>query len=381
MIYLSKMGFSLIELGLLESIFHISSMLFEVPSGALADLLGRKYCRLAGRIMYFISLVIMFVADSFLMQAVGFSICAFGYNLESGSGEAFIYDTLKSLGQENRYKKIAGIIEVFFQLGLIISFVIGGFLASGAGYKWVFLFTGCSVIVSFLIGLTFQEPVLKSSEDSAEGGNEASDKNRKSLKAFANILVDSIKLLKKRPRIMFLILFSEIILTFTTSLFFYLQNYFKVGGREESYIGIVFALGAGLSALSSYAADRIEKTFGEKRLLLILPMLLAVCLWGVSLTDYLAVFFIITGFIEGVTFIVISDYLNKMIPSEIRATVLSFRSMTFSLLMVILFPLIGTAAEIFSFKAAFLIMAVASTVLSAAYAIFSALWSKIRRQA
>ena len=360
MIFLAKNGFSLIELGLLESIFHISSMIFEIPSGALADLIGRKACRLAGRVSLFISLVIMYTADGFVMQAVGFAFCAFAYNLESGAGEAFIYDSLKNLGIETRYKKIAGIIEVFFQTGMIISFVIGGFLASGIGYLYVFLFSGCSVIISFFIGLSFEEP---------ERGLD--EQGHKSFAAFGRILVDSVRLVRKRPRIVFLIVISETILTFTTSLFFFLQNYFKSAGREESYIGIIYALASALSALSSLAAGKIEALFGERRLLIFLPILLAVCLWGIGLTDYMAVFFVITGFIEGVTFIVISDYLNIMIPSEIRATVLSFRSMAFSMIMAVLFPLIGYAAEFLSFKTAFLIMAVAATVMALAYAVFS----------
>ena len=110
MIFLAQKGFSLIELGLLESIFHMSSTAFEIPSGALADMLGRKYCRLGGRVFLLASLFVMYLADGFGLQALGFALCAFGYNLESGAGEAFTYDTLKYLGEENRYKRIAGFI-------------------------------------------------------------------------------------------------------------------------------------------------------------------------------------------------------------------------------------------------------------------------------
>ncbi len=370
MIYLAQKGFSLIELGILESIFHISSMLFEIPSGALADLIGRKYCRLGGRLLFFISLIIMWAADNFVLQAIGFSVCAFGYNLESGAGEAFSYDTLKYLGEESRYKRIAGFTEVAFQSGMIISFALGGLTASNLGYDYVFIFSGCSVIISFLTGLTFNEPYLnKNSEDH-------SGKTANGIREFGVILFDSLKLVKSKPRIMFLIIFSETILTFTTSLFFYIQNYFKLNGKAESYIGIVYAVSAGLSAMSSISAAWIEKKFGEKRLFIFLLSMLTVCLWGVAVTPFKSLFFIITGFIEGVTFIVISDYLNKMIPSEIRATVLSFRSMIFSLLMVILFPMIGAAAEIYSFRTAFIIMAAAAAVLTVAFSVISVVRNK-----
>ena len=363
MIFLSQRGFSLIELGLLESIFHVSSMIFEIPSGALADLIGRKFCRLGGRLALILSLALMYLADGFMLQAAGFAVCAFGYNLESGAGDAFVYDSLKAMGKEDRYLKTAGFIELAFQAATIVSFAIGGFLATECGYFYVFLFSSAAALTSFLTGLGFHETDLN-----ADAGSDAPER-RKDLKAFAGILRDSIKLIKDRPRIMFLIIFSETIFAFTTSLFFYLQNYFKDGGREESWIGVIYAMSAGLSALSSVFAVRIEKAAGERRLLFMLPVILTVCLWGVGLTPLKALFFVVTGFIEGVLIVVISDYLNRLIPSEIRATVLSFQSMTFSLVMIVLFPVIGAVSETFSIDTAFRLMAAAATVLSVLYII------------
>jgi MFS family permease len=292
------------------------------------------------------------------MQAAGFMICAFGYNLESGAGEAFVYDSLKAMGCEDKYLKIAGYIELAFQMATIVSFAVGGLIASEFGYFYVFLFSAAAALTSFLTGIGFSEV--------KEGSEEP---ERRDIKAFGRILRDSFKLIKDKPRIMFLIIFSEAIFAFTTSLFFYLQNYFKSSGWNEGHIGIVYALSAMLSALSSVYASKIEKRIGERRLLFLLPILLTVCLWGVGLTQNKAVFFIATGFIEGVLIVVISDYLNRLIPSEIRATVLSFQSMTFSLIMIVLFPLIGTAAEMLSIETAFKLMAGTATVFAAFYAV------------
>ena len=371
MIYLAKSGFSLVELGILESIFHIGSMIFEIPSGAVADLIGRKYCRLAGRLALLASLVIMYTARSFSIQAVGFLICAFGYNLESGAGEAFVYDSLKLAGRDDSYKKVAGFIELSFQAGYLVSYAVGGFLASGAGYFYVFLFSGLAALVSFMTGLTFHEDKRGTSSDEGEGGENERD-------GFFRILAKSIRLLAKRPRILFLIIFSETVFVFTTTLFFYLQNFFKEEGLPEKRIGLIYAAASILSALSAVSASRIERKTGEKKLLVMLPLVLVLCLFGVALTDFKAVFFVLTGFIEGVLIVVISDYLNRMIPSDIRATVLSFQSMIFSLLMIVLFPAAGVAAQMLSFETAFLLMAVVSAFFTAAYIIIQALRSRAR---
>ncbi|MBI9108943.1 MAG: MFS transporter [Spirochaetales bacterium] len=366
MIYLSQKGFSLIELGILESVFHISSMIFEIPSGAFADLIGRKFCRLGGRLALILSLVVMYLADNFIFQAAGFMICAFGYNLESGAGEAFVYDSLKAMGREDKYLKIAGFIELAFQAATIISFAVGGLLASECGYFYVFLFSTAAALTSFMTGLAFVE-VKNGGLPENDGEHEVP--HIRNFRAFGKILSDSFNLIRSKPRIMFLIIFSEVIFAFTTSLFFYLQNYFKISGWNESKIGIVYAMSAGLSALSSIFAVKIEKKAEERRLLILLPVLLTVCLWGVGLTPFKAVFFIATGLIEGILIVVISDYLNRLIPSDIRATVLSFQSMTFSLIMIILFPLIGAVGEFLSLETAFRMMAGTATIFAVFYAV------------
>ena len=146
---------------------------------------------------------------------------------------------------------------------------------------------------------------------------------------------ESLKVVKERPKIAFLILFSELIFMFLTSLFFYLQTYWKSNGWNEFQIGIVLAATAVMSAISGLKGHSIEKKIGERGILLFAPLLLMIALWGIALTPYASFFFIITGLIDGLLYVAIQDYINKMIPSERRATVLSFQSMTFSLYMII----------------------------------------------
>ena len=80
MIYLMTRGFFLIELGILEGAFHLTTFVMEIPTGMVADLLGRKLSRLLGRIFFLVSLGIMFLSRSFALQLLGFIITAIGYN-------------------------------------------------------------------------------------------------------------------------------------------------------------------------------------------------------------------------------------------------------------------------------------------------------------
>lgn len=334
MIYLFTRGFSLVELGILEGVFHLTTFIMEIPTGIVADLWGRRFSRLLGRIIFLTSLGIMFWSYSFTLQLIGFVITAIGYNLESGAGEALLYDSMKELGIEKEYKKTAGYNNLIFEAGGILSFLIGGYFAVHMGYTWVFIPSMFICIVSIFLTYSMYEPSLTKHEQT---------RLRKMgwIKAMLVQTKESLKVVKERPKIAFLILFSELIFMFLTSLFFYLQTYWKSNGWNEFQIGIVLAATAVMSAISGLKGNNIEKKIGEKGILLFAPLLLLAALWGIALTSFAPYFFIITGLIDGLLYVAVQDYINKMIPSERRATVLSFQSMTFSLYMIIFFPVIG----------------------------------------
>jgi MFS family permease len=368
MIYLASRGFTLLQLGVFEGVFHITSFLMEVPTGVVADLWGRKISRLAGRVLFLMSLVLMFYANNFTVQLLGFVVCALGYNLESGAGDALIYDSLLLDGRKDDYMRINGKYELVYQTAAVISYLVGGYLALRS-YSMVYHFSMGMALVSLTSGLFFIEPILEKKEHSKPA--DSISLGRKIRTSMKMQTIESIKIVRRRPKIAFLILFSELIFTFIVSLFFYLQNYWKGNGRDELYIGIVFAVGSLVSGITGFKAAAIEKKIGERGVLIIMPLLLVVCVWGVAVTPWQAAFFVLTGVVEGILIIAISDYINRLIPSSNRATILSFQSMTFSLFMIILFPLIGWVGDAVSLKAAFLGMAVFVTIIYILYLIFA----------
>ncbi|MBN2656884.1 MAG: MFS transporter [Spirochaetales bacterium] len=157
MIYLAIRGFSLIELGILESTFHITSFLMEIPTGAVADLWSRKASRIFGRLFYLASLLILFLSTGFALQLTGFILCAIGYNLESGAGEALLYDSLDRETREHKYMSIVGIKEFLIQASSIIALLVGGYMAT-KGYDQVFALSITVVIFSLVTAFTFKEP-------------------------------------------------------------------------------------------------------------------------------------------------------------------------------------------------------------------------------
>ncbi len=96
-------GFSLAAVGVAEGVFHIVSMLFEVPSGMLADILGRKRTLIAAGLVNAAAGVAMAASRGLFGVCAAMALEALSFNLASGTLEALTYDTLAENGQEARY--------------------------------------------------------------------------------------------------------------------------------------------------------------------------------------------------------------------------------------------------------------------------------------
>ncbi|WP_242866723.1 MFS transporter [Abyssisolibacter fermentans] len=352
MIYLAAKGMSLMQLGILEAIFHITSFFMEIPTGIVADIYGRKVSRITGRFASVVSTIILLYSNNFYWFMISFVISALSYNLESGAGEALVYDSLKEIGKEKKYMKINGKIEMFMQIGCITSYIVGGYLATKS-YLMVFALTAVFETVSFIQAFSFTEPSIKNK----------TVKEKNPFIVLKNQFTKSIGVLSSNKRIGFLIVFGEIISATATSLFFYLQNYWKGSGYSEIKIGIIFSIASLLGAIIATKVYKIERVIKEKGVLILMPLITILCLWGVVLTKFTYVFYIIISVVEGIIFVAVGDYINKQIPSKYRATILSFRSMVFSFFMILLFPLIGKLGDVFSIMFALKNLAIIGSIL------------------
>lgn len=377
MIYLASKGMSLTQLGILETIFHITSLTMEVPTGAVADLYGRRVSRIVGRVCSVISVMLLLFSHSFIGYAISFIITALSYNMESGAGDALVYDSMKAVGREEEYMKVGGNKEMIFQLANVVSFLAGGYLATKS-YPLAFAVTIVIGLFTVIYAFGFKEPplapkalseshqltesnhIIESIQKTEIPENEATKERYSMYKQ----LTESFKILKGHRRLMFLILFSQFLMSFTTTVFFYLQNYMKGDGYSEFAIGSVYAVTGVLGAILAPQVFRIEAVIKEKGILVAMPIVIALSTWGIALAKYHFLFYIPISLAEGLIFVALGDYINKVIPSEKRATLLSMASMVFSFFMITLFPIVGILGDYITLKGAFLVMAILGTTLT-----------------
>ncbi len=350
MLYLAYRGLSLFEIGIMESIFHITSFTMEVPTGMIADLYGRKTSRVIGRILAVVSTLIMLQSTNLVFFAVSFIFSALSYNMESGAGDALIYDSLKVIGEENDYMKITGRREIFYQLASTGALLIGGYLAT-IDYLLVYKFALVIGVLTVLQTFSFTEP---------EYGKITHEKN--GFRTMAKQLKTSVGVLLADKKIGFLIVVVEVFSLYFTTEFFYVQNLMKLAGHTEFEIGITLATGALGGAFMASRVHKFDEKYSPDQLLRAFPILGILGFWLMAVPGITWFAFIFLSLIEGMMFVSISDYINRLIPSEQRATILSFQSMLFSILMIVLFPLVGKIGDLFGLGRAFFIIAIFATV-------------------
>ena len=348
-LYLAFKGMSLVEIGILESIYHITGLCLEIPSGALADLRGRKFCVVLGRAVNIVSCLLMIASKSFLGFAISFMLSSAAMNLNSGAAEALVFDSLKELGKEKTYKIIWGKLAFVMSIAQGTALLLGGIL-SDVNFLYAYILGTIVQIAALLISFNFKEPDINDIQDDAD--------TRKD-RVLINQVKISINVLMVRKLIFYIIIFSALVGSLQTTVFFYSQQYFSNLGYTKTTIAIICALGSLAEAFSSKYAYKLEEWLKFKGILLSISSVNIFALAGLSLFKEFSVFFyMLTCITGGLAYTIFSNYINMGIPSEYRATILSFDSLCFSVFMICIFPLFGFVAEYMGFTATFAMTAI-----------------------
>ncbi len=334
-LYLAYCGLNLAEIGLLEGIYHATSILCEIPSGAVADLLGRKRSMVLSRVCIAVSCMLMLFSGSFGLFALSFIVQALGNNLNSGSEVALVYDSMKYIGQEERYVRVYGRLNVILEVSQGIATVTGGILAD---YSYLWCYGACvTIAVLSLIPVIFltEAPCGRQEIRQAAIGELAASHFR-----------TSFRILKSDARILRIILFYSVVFASQTLLFFYSQQYYYEHGYNKVRISLILLVMSGASCLGAVMSERLYHRY-KKKIVSVGTIVIAAAFLCYSLENMAVsiLAFSAAGFFNSALYPVQSDSLNQLIPSEQRATLISVNSMFFSVAMIVMFPLAGMAAD------------------------------------
>ena len=349
-LYLGYKGMNLVQIGLLEGIFHVTGLLSEIPTGALADLFGRRRILIIGRMMSLISAIIMLFSNSFLGFAMGFILSAWGYNLNSGSEEALIYDTLKELKKEDEYLKINGRINLIIEISQGLAVFIGGIL-SQIDFSISYITAIIVGIISLTFSFNFKEVDIR--DDFEERIT------------IINHFKKSMKILKDNKKLLNIIMFFPIVYTFSAIVYFYGQQFLNDLGYSRLNISTIFLFNGILSAIGAILSDKIYKKYNASGWLSISMIISFLLILMGNISKELSIFtFLAIGFLTAILQPISSKLINSMVESKQRATIISVESMFYSLMMIILFPVCGLIGDLLSLELSFEIIGIIGVVIT-----------------
>jgi MFS family permease len=342
---------------ILQSIFYFAKVLSEIPTGAWADRVGRKKSLVIGSFCHSSAYLLIFLSHSFILFNLGEIIAGIAMSFASGADSALAYDSLKCLGREGEYRKIEGNATGMRYLAFAIFAPIGSLFAT-INLALPYLFSSIVVFLSGLIAWTMVEPPRESEGVQSSKFSEFGSIGNVQRKTYHEIK-NSFELMFADKRILWFVLFFSLVFLATRLGFWTYQPYMKMVGLPLSLFGVVFAFLYVVTALFSKYADRLEKMVKEKFTLFLMPALVVVSLILMSRLIFLwsLSFILFQQAVFGIHEPVLKNHLNRLTPSDVRATMLSVQSMVGNLVFAILAPFMGTFVDRFGLQNALLIFA------------------------
>ena len=323
-LFARELGLSFSRVFTLSAVYMLMFVLFEIPTGALADLIGRKKTIVLGSAALVIAAIASGSAQNFTQLALSFFIWSFGFSLMSGSSEAMLYDTL---ADETLYHRVFGRGLSLQIIGMALAGILGPMLYT-VNFRYPYLASAIPFALAGAAILFFRERdiaphqfSLKTHWQQVKTGTQMAFQNRYILWSMG-----------------VLALAFAVSYTVSNSYQPYLVN---IGFRVQQF-SIILPLMFLLEAAGGFLSQKISGKLGES--LSFFVNLLAV---GLSLVilgmfagkEVFGVLFIYT-FFQGVLRPLVSTYANRYIASDHRATVISVQSM---------FGTISAAALLFIF--------------------------------
>ncbi|MFS9239440.1 MFS transporter [Streptococcus australis] len=335
-------GLALLQIGLLESIFHGTSLLCEIPSGMLADRFSYKTNLYLARLASIVSsILILFGQGNFWIYAIAMMVNAWSYNFDSGTSTAFLYDSAVEAGQKDRYLQISSFLSGVAEVTRTLGTVVAGFFIHGA-LAWTYLIAiGLSLLSIFLIFL-MKEPESKSSE-----------RNHLTIKRILEVVKQEWQ---EKPVLFYWMFTYQLVGTIMCMFYFYYQQ--KISDLASWQVSLIMLIGSGFNLLAVYLASQIGKKWNSNQVFPILVAMTGFTLLLVAFKTpfaYLSVY-LLTNALYAVYQPIYYNDLQAYLPSSVRATMLSINSMMFSLSMIVIFPLTGWLIDTSGFVAVFLVL-------------------------
>ncbi|ASF38847.1 MFS transporter [Halobacillus halophilus] len=335
-IYLGDRGMTFGQIGLLEAFLHLAIVLFEVPTGMVADLYGRKASLLIGNLFSILYGLFMLISGTFSMFTLGFLSMGLMITFHSGAEQAFAYDTLKNENREKEYTKVIGTMTALALLSLSFAKFLGGFMAD-ISWEWVYGSTIFTHVLALIPLFFLKEPEREKTEEVA---GRWYNQWVHQFKLGVNVWRNNPAI--HQPVVLFILASAVMVI-----IVFYGQEYFIQLGYSSVVVGAVFTVEGLLGVVMAKIAFKVEERFKFFNILYYgLGLFLLFFMLFIFATDWaILLSFLFLAQLLSLFEPIFSSFVQNFLKSNVRSTFFSLIGLMESFVIMISFPLFGFAIE------------------------------------
>jgi len=360
-------GLDALDIYILQGLFALAVVLLEVPTGTVADRLGKRTSLLWGSALIAACFLLYAISSTFWAFLAAEIVGAVGISLLSGADSALLYDSLRGLGREDEFQRREGAARAWQMIAIAACSVIGGFVGDVSLRATLWL-SAVGPAVAFAIALLFTE--VRSAEQERP--------------STWTLVAGSLRFLRRHRLVRWYVLFFAVLTGSATWLLWLYQPYMEWTGLPVFTFGMAFAAFNIFAALSSRYAHRFDALLGRGGALVGLAALQIAPMVLMAFVVTPASFLFILGHqaVRGVGRPILADRILQYTFADKRATVLSLTSMAGRLFFALTAGIVGWMATALPMERSLLGQAALLTavlaVLAIAYALIPAKYFRVK---
>ena len=322
-IFLMDQGFSFIIIGMALMANGLIMTLLEIPTGALADAYGRKASTILGFAGFAIGMLIIPSITDPVQLIIVFAAWGLPITLISGASEAWVVDNLKAVDREDLIDGYFAKDESISMLGFIFASILAGLVVKYWGMDMIWYISGVSMLATIPV-LMVQKEYFVPEKLNLKGTMKQASQN---IKEGARFSISDRQVLYLLIAVIFISIGSEFVMILK-------QPYMELMGIPREFFGYLAAIGSALCVGTPFLAKAISQRTSNKNYYLAMHTL-------IFATIMIAIIFVNMAWLAALVLIILSirwsmfnpvfePYFQNILPTEIRATMGSFKNMVYA---------------------------------------------------
>jgi MFS family permease len=356
-LFLLDAGLGITQAFAANAFFTAGQVLFEIPTGIVADTLGRRVSYLLGSATLFVSTLLYLLmwqtSGPFWAWAVVSMLLGLGFTFFSGATEAWLVDGLKAAKFKGTLESVLAKGAIASGVAMLTGTLAGGVVAQFTNLGVPYILRAVMLLLTFIIAFGFMRDEGFTPKRSSSFLNE-----------MRSIFKSSLKYGIGNPAVRWLMLSAPFAGGIGIFAFYAMQPYLlKLYGGSKSYAiaGIAAAIVAGAQIIGGLLVPYAGKIFHRRTTLLLVgsaSSAVALALMGiVPIFWVVLVLLVVWSIVFAAAGPIRQSYINGLIPSEQRATVLSSDNLLSSSGGVVFQPTLGKVADVWGYPASYIVSA------------------------